>query len=98
MVPAPGQSNATNLIAGHARFYWVTAIKWYQKRLFLVGFRQNRLASRLFNISHGPTVAESLHLFQNQLNSSVLVVGRIFVFAQDALDHQPQLGLHAFSS
>ncbi len=47
--------------------------------------------------SHGPTVSKRLHLFQNQLNSSVLVVWRIFVFAQDAFDHQPQLGLHAFA-
>ena len=43
-----------------------------------------------------PAFPQRLSLLQHQGNGSFLLIRRIFVFSQDALDHQPQPGAHAF--
>ena len=40
------------------------------------------------------SLAQRLGLLQHQLHRSILLVRRVLVLAQDALDHQPQLGLN----
>ncbi len=44
-----------------------------------------------------PRLAQRMNLLQHQLHRRVFFVGRIFVLAQDALDHQAQLCLNAFA-
>lgn len=35
---------------------------------------------------------------QHELNGGLLLIGWVFVFPQDALDHQPQLGADVFAA
>jgi hypothetical protein len=44
-----------------------------------------------------PAFAKRLNLLQNQLYRGILMVWRVFVFAQNAFDHQPQTGLNTFA-
>ena len=45
-----------------------------------------------------PGITKCFRLLQHKFHSSVLLIRRILVLAQDAFDHQPQLCLHALAS
>ena len=44
-----------------------------------------------------PRLTQGLGLLQHQFDSAFLQVGRVFVFAQDAFNHQAQLGPDALA-
>ena len=57
----------------------------------------NPLARPLFHLPSRPLNPQRFGLLQYGLYGFFLAIGRVFVFAQDALDHQAQLGAHAFA-